>query len=78
MSNPGDSSDQPQAGPSVEIQETEEADEEVSIGNISDDDDEIIGSITSAALAALSVQEGDQPRPHSAMAGTISSGGTFY
>lgn len=41
-------------------------DEEVSIGQISDDDDEIIGSITSAALAVLSLQDGQQ-RPHSAL-----------
>ena len=43
-------------------------DEEVSLGQISDDDDEIIGSITSAALAALSLQDREQ-RPHSAMSG---------
>lgn len=42
-----------------------EGDEEVSIGQISDDDDEIVGSITSAALAALNLQE--TQRPHSAM-----------
>merc|ERR1712156_1152157 len=46
-------------------------DEEVSIGAISDDDDEIIGSITSAALAALSFQEGQQ-RPHSALDSAMS------
>ncbi len=39
---------------------------QVSIGQISDDDDEIIGSITSAALAVLSLQDGQQ-RPHSAL-----------
>eukprot|EP00093_Oithona_nana_P012810 12810.XXX_765161_766943_1 [CDS] Oithona nana genome sequencing. len=42
-----------------------EGDEEVSIGQLSDDDDEIVGSITSAALAALNLQE--TQRPHSAM-----------
>ena len=46
-------------------------DEEVSIGALSDDDDEIIGSIASAALAALSFQEGQQ-RPHSALDSTMS------
>lgn len=46
-----------------------DGDEEVSIGQISDDDDEIIGSITSAALAALSLQDGSQQRPQSAMSG---------
>ena len=44
-----------------------EGDEEVSLGQISDDDDEIVGSITSAALAALNLQE--TQRPHSAMSG---------
>jgi len=46
-------------------------DEEVSIGQISDDDDEIIGSITSAALAVLSLQDGQQ-RPHSALDSSMS------
>ena len=52
-----------------------EGDEEVSLGQISDDDDEIIGSITSAALAALSLQEGGSAqRPQSAMSGGRTSG----
>ena len=51
-------------------------DEEVSIGQISDDDDEIIGSITSAALAAFSLQDGQQ-RPHSAMSGAKKNAGTY-
>ena len=42
-----------------------------SIGQISDDDDEIIGSITSAALAVLSLQDGQQ-RPHSALDSSMS------
>lgn len=46
-------------------------DEEVSIGQISDDDDEIIGSITSAALAVLSLQDVQQ-RPHSALDSSMS------
>jgi len=46
-------------------------DEEVSIGQISEDDDEIIGSITSAALAVLSLQDGQQ-RPHSALDSSMS------
>ena len=58
----------------AEIPEAD-ADEEVSIGQLSDDDDEIIGSITSAALAALSLHNVDQPRPHSAMSGARASGG---
>ena len=44
---------------------------QVSIGQISDDDDEIIGSITSAALAVLSLQDGQQ-RPHSALDSSMS------
>lgn len=50
-------------------------DEEVSIGQISDDDDEIIGSITSASLALLSLQDGQQ-RPHSALDSVMSGSKT--
>ena len=53
-----------------------EQDEEVSIGQISDDDDEIIGSITSAALAALSLQDCQQ-RPHSAMSSAKTNAGMY-
>ena len=40
----------------------EEEDEEVSLGHLSDDDEETIGSITAAALAVLSLSDGARPR----------------
>lgn len=51
---------------SEDLTDRNSGDEEVSIGQISEDDDEILGSITSAALAALSLHE---QRPQSAMSG---------
>jgi hypothetical protein len=65
MSNPGSIN-----GP---VENGLEADEEVSLGQLSEDDDETIGSITAAALAALSLL--DPQRPRSAMA-TATSGGS--
>ena len=53
----------------IEVANNDNGDEEVSLGQISDDDDEIVGSITSAALAALNLQETHTQRPHSAMSG---------